>query len=392
MKWTRPEDLRQQVQRLWDRGELLRYHTSGEPAFPLRLTLKRPASTEIADHFGDVREWIATLQKLSDLRLEMRGVRHRILGQNTLPDSIWIDSHSQAVSFISKSRESLRFQKLVDATRQQDPALVDWLTRYPLKALALADKWDKLLLVVSWIKAHPRPGIYLRQVDIPGIDSKFIESHRGVLSELLDIVLPSQSIDPIFTGIGSFSARYGFKRKPSHIRFRMLDSRHSILGGTREDVWLDIDNFLALEPDIRRFFITENEINFLSFPQHPDSTILFGAGYGWESLARAQWLQNCEIFYWGDIDTHGFAILDGLRKHFPHTQSLLMDKATLLAHRALWGVEPSQTTRDLIRLTQTESDLYDELRTNTLQDSIRLEQELVGFDWVEDAVAALARQ
>ncbi len=37
-----------------------------------------------------------------------------------------------------------------------------------------------------------------------------------------------------------------------------------------------------------------------------------------EPLAEASWLKERDLFYWGDIDTHGFAILDQLRGHFPH--------------------------------------------------------------------------
>ena len=40
---------------------------------------------------------------------------------------------------------------------------------------------------------NPRPNIYLRQVDLPGLHTKFIEAHRGVLAELLDLALPSRS-------------------------------------------------------------------------------------------------------------------------------------------------------------------------------------------------------
>ena len=49
-------------------------------------------------------------------------------------------------------------------------------------------------------------------------------------------------------------------------------------------------------------FITENEINFLAFPAVADSLIIFGAGYGFETLVEAAWLARCRIHYWGDID------------------------------------------------------------------------------------------
>ncbi len=66
-----------------------------------------------------------------------------------------------------------------------------------------------------------------------------------------------------------------------------------------------------------------------------------------------------------------------------------MDRATLLAFEALWGEEDNQTLRDLPRLTPTESALYDDLRDNRLRRNLRLEQERVGFDWVQAALAAL---
>jgi hypothetical protein len=47
-------------------------------------------------------------------------------------------------------------------------------------------------------------------------------------------------------------------------------------------------------------------------------------------------MSGARILYWGDIDTHGFAILDRLRTGMPHMRSLMMDQATLQAHRSLW--------------------------------------------------------
>ena len=49
--------------------------------------------------------------------------------------------------------------------------------------------------------------------------------------------------------------------------------------------------------------------------------VIFGAGYGFEMLAGADWwLQVVGFIYWGDIDTHGFAILDQLRRRFGHVE------------------------------------------------------------------------
>ena len=390
MNWTGPRELRTQLQRCWNRGELLAGMVNDESNFPRRLTLKRPTSAEMVDDFDGVRDWISELRSLPNYRVEMRELRHRVLGTNKVPAAVWVDTLDDALAIVGKAREARRFARLIETTRQRQPALLEWLARNPLKALALADDWVRLLDVVDWIRQHPRPGIYLRQIDIPGVHSKFIEAYRGVLLQLLDPLLPPEAIDRSTSGVSGFSRRYGFRVKPQRIRLRALDPAHALLHGAGDaDLTLDAESLAALSPAVARVFITENEINYLAFPSVPDSLLIFGAGYGFEALAQAEWLARCQVFYWGDIDTHGFAILDQLRACLPHAHSLLMDRATLLAFESQWGKEEKQTDRMLSRLNTEESALYDDLRENKLGQNLRLEQERIGFGWVENAMTLL---
>ena len=387
MNWTTASDLKAQLRRLWERGELLRPLVTGEPRFPLRLTLKGPGSTELAEQFESVRAWIAELVAVAQWRVLWREVNHRVLGSQRLPQSIWVDTLDDALGLIGKRREAERFAELLVLTRARQPALLDWVGKRPLQAIELAPQWPRLLAVVDWLAAHPRPGIYLRQVDIPGVHSKFIEAHRGVLAELFDLALPAGAIAADRSGAGQFAARYGFLDKPNRIRFRVLDARLSLLPGPDlPDVTLDAASFGRLEVPVRRLFITENETNFLAFPPVADALVIFGAGYGCSALEGAEWPARCTIHYWGDIDTHGFAILDQLRSRFPRVRSFLMDRPTLMAHEALWGEEADQVTHDLPRLTAAEAALFNDLRDNRIRQNLRLEQERVGFDWLTAAL------
>jgi len=390
MNWTTAADLKAQLRRLWERGELLRPLVTGERRFPLRLTLKGPGSSELAGQFESVRAWIAELVAVAPCRIDWREVNHRVLGSQRLPQAIWVDTLDDALALIGRHGEAERFADLLALTRSRQPALLEWVGKRPLQAIELAPRWPCLLAVVDWLVAHPRPGIYLRQVDIAGVHSKFIEAHRGVLCELLDLVLPPEAIAAERTGVGQFAGRYGFLDKPTRIRLRVLDARLALLPGpTRPDLTLDAESFARLDVPIRRLFITENETNFLAFPPAANALVLFGAGYGWESLARADWLARCTIHYWGDIDTHGFAILDQLRSRFASVASFLMDRPTLMAHEPLWGEEVDQVRHDLPRLTAAETALFNELRDNRIRQGLRLEQERVGFRWVLTALDAL---
>jgi hypothetical protein len=391
MTWTTPADLRAQVQKLWERGSLLASLAGGVALFPRRLSLKGPTSRELAERFSEVRNWIAQLDgEAKHYRVAWQSLNHRILGENRVPGEVWVDSLDDALRLIGRRRDAERFAVQVSLTRERRPELIAWLARRPLRALELADDWDRLLDIVAWIQNHSRPGIYLRQVDIPGVHSKFIEGHRAVLAELLDLALAPDVIDTTAGGVGGFCRRYGFRERPVRLRFRVLDPSLAVLPtGTDQDLAVTHDTFASLDLPVKRVFITENEINFLAFPPVSLSLVLFGAGYGFETLSEADWLRDREIYYWGDLDTHGFAILDQLRAHFSRAASFLMDRETLLAHRPQWGSEPQPETRDLVRLTCQENALYDDLRRNRLGDRIRLEQEKIGFDWVVKALRNL---
>lgn len=394
MNWTTTADLRAQVQKLWDKGRLLSCMAGSEALFPLRLALNIPASAELSERFDAVRAWIAELQQGArsaarpGYRLELREVMHRVIGANLVPREAWVDTLDDALTLIGKQREAARFKALLARTAASQPALLPWLAKRPLRALELAADWPHLLAVVGWLQANPRPGIFLRQVDLPDLHSKFIEAHRGTLAELLDLALPASAID---AGASDFARRYGFRDKPVRIRFRLLDAGHA-LPAAGSDIVITAGAFAGLDPAASQVFITENEINFLAFPPLRDSMVIFGAGYGFDMLAAVSWLHARAIYYWGDIDTHGFAILDQLRSLFPHVRSVLMDRATLLAHRKQWGREPQPVKRDLPRLNATERALFDDLRDNRLGHQVRLEQERIGFGWVEKALDEISRQ
>lgn len=373
--------------RRWDQGRLLADVAEPGDLFPLRMSLRRPTSAELGSRFEEVRDWVTGLRSLTQARLETREVNHRQLGANSIPVALWFDTIDDAAAAIGKTRDLTRFRVLVETTGASCPELVPLLANRPLDALAEAESWPRLLDVALWVRDHPRPAIYVRQVDVLGVHTKLIEQHQRTLTAMLDMVLPEDAIDHSAPR-ANFARRYGFRVKPRLVRFRYLDPH---MGLRAVDVdrhyTLTASDFGRVEPP-ERVFITENEVNFLAFPDAPDALVVFGAGSGLEHLSDVPWLTDVAVHYWGDIDTHGFTILDQLRAVTPHAHSLMMDSATLRAHRDFWGVEDKPTRRDLHRLTADEQSIYNDLRDNRLQTNLRLEQERIRFGWVKAAVAS----
>lgn len=387
--WSTPQELVGQVQRLWERGEMLRAALTGEPIFPKVLRVRRPSARDVGARFGEVREWIQELEEGSRAHgylLELEEVAHRQLGRNRLPSRVVVQSDTDALRMIGKVRAAERFHELRAETIAAFPALADWTAKRPMKVLEMEEAWPRVLAVLRWFQQRPSSGLYRRQLEIEGVDTKFIENNRVLFTELLDVILPTDRI--VSERGASFDRRYGLREKPSLVRFRLLDETQFIHG--LSDLSVPAEELARLELPVVDVVVTENEVNGLALLPRPKTLVVFGQGYALERLGEIPWLRSRRVFYWSDIDTHGFAMLDRFRAHFPEATSLLMDRETLLAHRALWVSEPEPSTESLSRLTPTEQQLLRDLRRGTFGERVRLEQERIAFSWVRAALSQLS--
>ena len=381
--WTRPAEVRAWLGKKWQSGALLTAFAEGMDWEPLSVPLRGPVAGEIAERLAEVQEWAAEWGRAGrgPLRVEYKKVGGRQVGSNMIPARAWIDGYDHVWELLGVRAEVRRFSSLVQATAESCPRLVPWVTRRPMQLLRLADRWDKLLATVRWIDERQSPGMYLRQLDLPGVDTKFIERHRGVLAELLDLQLAPDRID---ADAADFAGRYRFRRKPGYVRFRWPG-----LCGFSE-LSVRTDEFAAPPSGASRTYVVENEITYLAFPLPGDAVVIFGGGYAVDVLEPLGWLTDLDLVYWGDIDTHGFAILNRLRHRFGHARSMLMDRATLLEHRGQWVTEPRPTAAALDLLDAEETELYRDLVEGALGPSVRLEQERIRFAAIEQALACLA--
>ena len=373
----------------------------GQPWQPLGIGLRGPAARELAASFADVQSWAAGWERVDSglVRVERKQVGGRVIGTNAIPCRAWIDGYAQLWRLLGVQPEVHAFTLALDRVKADMPSLTDWMIAHPVRVLSLSADWDVIIGTVRWIDLYGRPGCYLRQIDVPGVDTKFIERHRGILTDLLDLQLAPDRIDAAAPR-ADFAGRYRFCKKPGYVRFRYLDGGHT---GTDTDTDTDTaagagpfteitvraDELTAVPRGVRAVYVVENEITYLAFPPAENAIVIFGGGYAASALDSVPWLADLELFYWGDIDTHGLSILSQLRRRFPHVRSLLMDRQTLLAHRGQWVTEPSPARADVDYLDPAETDLYRDLAANRLGPAVRLEQERVSFAAVEAALREL---
>lgn len=389
--WTGVAELKAAAQRSWDRGELLREAIRPTGAYPRRRPLRRPTATQLRDDYAAARAWAAELHAAAGadgsgpFSLETAEVGRTTIGANLVPAAAVFASPADEAGFIGRRRDLESFSRLAEAVRAAEPGLEEWLARRPLHALEVRGDLPDLVRAARWFADHPAPGVYLRQLSLPGIHTKFLETRRRTLDELVTALDPDRPA-------GGFEARHGLLTEPAAVRFRLLDPALAFPGGAT-DVVLRVDEFARLRLPLRTVIVVENKVTFLSLPPLPGALAVFGAGFGSGTRVPA-WLAAFPLLYWGDLDSHGFAVLDQLRASHPHVESLLMDGETLAAHAELWVEDPRPTRAALTRLTGEEGEVYAALTSGDLVPDgwagVRLEQEYVRWDWALDRITAAA--
>jgi hypothetical protein len=389
MTWATPANVRARLRKQWDRGTVLTQHARGDAFTPIDLPLRGPAAGDLGPRYAEVTEWVRQwVDQPGPFTVTTKTVGGRGIGANPIPDRLTIETFDDLVDFLGTAAEARRHRELLELTGQLLPRLRSWVVDKPMRALAHQEYFDKLLASVRWVVDNAGGDRYLRQIDVPGVDTKFIEQHRAIVAELVDFV----TARPTVAAGQNFASRYGFRGKPSRVRIRILDPLVSPFPAGITDVELCAEELARLPLNVERVFVVENEVTCLAFPAVSRSLLIFGGGYAVSRVGRLGWLQDVPLHYWGDIDTHGFAILDRLRSGFPAVRSMLMDRATLLAHETHWEREPVPVNTDLVQLTADEAALYRDLIEDVFGPAVRLEQERISYPMLEAAVSALVRE
>ena len=383
--WTQVADLRTRLRRRWDRGGFLKPYAAGDEFTPVRVKIDGPSVVDLVERLADVRRWVEQFERDARTRsgeprftVEPRTIKSRTLGANEVPGRLRIDTFVELCAFLGTTDDVTTFDRLRAVSHLEVPELDEWVALHPMVVLEHRADWTAMLLVVRWIADRDISDLDVRHLDVPGVDTKFVERHRRILGRLLDEVRPATT-EPSGRGV---AGRLGFRVRPSYTRIRLL---HPVpeLPSVLTELEVRTIELAQLELSVRTVFIVENRASFLAFPDVADAMVIFGGGFQVSALDPLTWLHDTEIVYWGDIDTHGFAILDRLRERFPQTRSMLMDLETLFTHRDHVVIEPSQTTGPLAHLTAAEHALYSDLVEHRHGPSVRLEQERIRFSLVQ---------
>jgi hypothetical protein len=358
--------------------------TDADGQWPLAIPLGLPTEQAALRQVDAVRAWAGAWRDwrgAGELRWSER--RWKVLGTQSLPEVLVLHGPEQVAMWIGEQerwgRAASRFDHIVAlwpplAARRQ--RLFSMLADY-----SDAD-FERLLGLLAWIATHPDSGLYPRQIPIGGIDSKWIETRKGLLSELVAAVRGAAAVG------ADFYSLCGLRRPPVQVRMRILDpALRACLGGLG-DITAPVGELAGLALPASVILIVENLQTGLALKDLPGAVAFMALGYSVDLLAELPWIVPATSIYWGDIDTHGFAILHRARSILPRLSSVLMDEATLLQFRPLWTDEKLQHgPTALSGLTSDENRVYYALKQNRWGQNLRLEQERIAWDFAWTAIS-----
>lgn len=358
----------------------------GEGQWPLSIGLNGPTEQDFLTDPKAVQNWVAAWRLWPEpAQVSWSPRKWSRAGAQTLPDNLVVPSFEAASSLVGEASWWRLSTARQEALRTRWPQLREVRLGRFFGELAKfsGEDFARLLKALAWFEANPASGYFLRQVPIEGLDTKWLGHNRNasVLVELLALIRRSDAVER------DLFAACGLRRTPPRMRVKLLcPVLRKVCGGLR-DIEAPVEELanIPLAPSL--VLIIENLETGIALPDVEGAVAIIGQGNAATQVAQLPWLKGLNGLYWGDIDTHGLAILSRTRKALPRLRSVLMDEATLRANESLWGTEPTQhADAELSELNGEEKALFDALKSNRLGRSLRLEQERIAWN---EAMAAL---
>jgi hypothetical protein len=314
-------------------------------------------------------------------KIEWEEINTRRWGSQRLPTRVWFEQEADYFHLLGKTEEVRRLRVNLELTRHHCPELEGWLASHVMRLVEDAHHWSDVLQVCRYFIAHPRPRRYARELPI-AVSTKFIEEHRPLFRSLFDHLLPGDTID---ASTDHFETRYGLNFDEPLIRLRLLcDQLAETLRMPVRDLSVPVSQARVLPWTKHTVVIVENKMTFLSLPALAGTLAIWGGGNAAALLVSFPWLANCRLFYWGDLDVHGFHILARLRGTFPHLQNVLMNETVLDRFPAYQVSANIASYENTSGLTPAEQATYLRLKEKTLL----LEQEKISHAYAVEMLRA----
>ncbi|WP_297185127.1 Wadjet anti-phage system protein JetD domain-containing protein [uncultured Corynebacterium sp.] len=335
---------------------------------PLSLNLQPPTARDVeADSGAAFREW-KTGWDTHWAEPTYVNKRLGLYGTYSVPARLDIASADMAARLAGKTTHWQRLNEIACAIAcgTEIPDAIPVLAR----KVSSWECWSDLTVtqfngVVRWLKTHNASAYFQRELPIPGVDTKWLEKHGGLVTALV--------------------GKRTFRPRPTMVELKSLDVNVPVLGGLFH-LSMESDDLERVPAGFVRVIIVENYTTFIALPPLPNTLAVYGGGFS--VTDKLGFIGPYKpVLYWSDLDSAGFAMLTRVRAHIPQVRSVLMDLDTANQHLPFAVEEPQPTAVPSRLLSPDELSTLEFLREHSGGACARIEQERIGYPWVCEHLA-----
>lgn len=373
-----PYELATRLARQWQNADLREQRLLRPESWPLPLSIGKPTGAAMRERIGQVRQHLQRWRQIELGQVKWQSVRYQSTSEAIEVPTHWIlSSPSEWVQATSSHEIQREYRTLNRLASNLDPRFHSLIIRRRSLVMEKPEadviRCGQLALQITPGCARGKP---LRALSLAGIDSKFFERNRQLVTLMLDVLFDGQASE---TGLETF-----------------LDAEDE---GYHWLLVADLDGQLLPFPQLRvrasdlqntplpghNLLLVENERCLHQLPATANTIAVLGSGLNLTWL-RAKWLQEKNIAYWGDLDTWGLTMLGRARGYLPHLTPLLMDQSVFERFHQDNAVEEPNPASETVPpgLLDTEARLYRRLQQ---AQKGRLEQEFIPESLVHSALS-----
>ena len=367
--------------------------------FPLLIP---SAKGSVKDSFAERKVEAENLYKNSKnakgrgYTVETKTIKTHKQGMQTIIEKIYFETEIDFIRFIGKEKETENFKKHLSIVKSRflnlnaEDVQNNWLKKHLRSLIAEAedDYWQNIFLCAIWFLNNPHCNVYLREIPVP-VHTKFIEQNTSLIFSVYTALNKNKGTDKVSSNADIYK-RWGVRTAEPFIRFRSLDKdiHLKILNEefTSYEIQTPLSAFAKINfNSIEYIFIVENLMVYLTFPAFNKALCIFGSGFAAVNLKECKTLNEKKLYYFGDMDEHGFEILSNVRSIFPNIQSFCMDQKTYETF-SIFAVkgENSHSKIEDLNLSEDELHLFKFLRENKTIG--RLEQEKISQAFIKSRI------
>lgn len=367
-----PTELAQQLARQWQNNRLRAQRLLTPEPWPLKLTIGKPTSTQVLQQAASVQQHIQRWRQVALGQVVFEHKNYRRFAEAVELPSYWqINSPSEWVQACQDAAVRHEFAVLSQLISASDSCMHELLVRE--RSLWRHKPLNELLATLT-LAGKLTPGCAqgqpLRLLSGYGVDTKFVERHKTLLRRLLD------------TRFAEAASEHGLL----NFLDALDESDHWLLVRPLAEGLLPFQRLRLASTELAqtalpatRILLVENERCEHLLPSLQDCIAVLGAGFNLAWLA-GQALEGKQLYYWGDLDTWGLAMLARARQLRPNLQALLMTQEVFTDYADFAVHEPQRAGDfDQSHLTSSEQALLAHLQA---QEQGRLEQEFIPLERV----------